>query len=143
MNIEKAFNTTGLLLGGAFCIVESLKEGLTNSPLSILKTGSILFPLSVLIGITTKKIFTNMGWQSSENRNLTICMLTSVSSVFLTSAAAIKFGFADSLETALKMNMIIVQPLLGIGLLRLGMQNIYSGKNHRYIDYYMNIPRLR
>lgn len=134
MDSQKILNTSGLFLGGAYSLLKGIDYGIKHaakgSPVTLLKTGVILFPLSILIGIATKKIFDDMGWQPSEARDLTIYLFSFISSTALASAAAVGFGFTTSLSTGWTVSAIAIYLLSGVSLIALGIMNICSNENH-------------
>lgn len=134
MNAEQILNTSWLFLGGAGLILKGIHFGVQHtakeSPVTLLTTGAILFPLATLIGIATDKIFEDMGWESNEARHLTTFFFTWMSSTALASGAAVGFGFTASLGTAWTLSIIALALLGGAGLIVLGIDNIYSNANH-------------
>lgn len=134
MSFEKIFNTTGLFLGGTCLLLKArdhwITHGVKESPVTLLSTGAILFPLTILIGVATKKIFDEVGWQSSETWDLTIYLFTFISSTALTSAAAVGFGFTASLSTGLTVSLIAIELFIGTSCICLGIENVYSNTNH-------------
>lgn len=133
MNIERIMDYTKAFLGGTSLLIKGidgvLKYSATESPVSLLKTGAILFPLSILIGIATDKIFDDIGWEPSLTRSLTTYLFTSISSTALASAAAVGFGFTASLSSGFSASLIAIEILLGLGIIGISIVNIYSDIN--------------
>lgn len=134
MNFEKIKNTSGLFLGGTYFLIKGLEQGIKHSakesPVTLLTTSSILLPLSILIGIATKKILDDIGYQPNAIKDWTIYIFTVISSIALASAAAVGFGFTSSLSTGFTVSLIAAQLLVGVGCIREGIENICSDTNH-------------
>lgn len=133
--MDKSLNTAGLFIG-AFALftkgVDFAFHLIEEPRIALVKTGAILFPLFIIIGTVTTKIFDELGWQPSEVRSITIYAFTFISSTVLASAAAVKFGLSASSKTAWIISGVIF-PFFGFGICCLiqGFENIYLGANHR------------
>jgi hypothetical protein len=144
MNCGRLMHTAGLFLGGTLSIgigiqgIIDAANNTTESPIALIETGSILFPLAILIGIAAKKIFEDMGWQSSPARDLMISSFTIISATALASAAAVGFGFTFSLSIGLEVVCLAIEIavtaiaiLIGTWLINKGLENVILDENHQ------------
>lgn len=135
MNIRRFENivesASFFLAGGIFLlagVATALDHTARESPIALLKTGAILFPLALLIGIATKKIFDHFRWQSKTAQFL-IIHFAYISSTVLASVAAVGCGLTVSLLTGWKVAAIANELLIGAICVIMSVENICFGKN--------------
>lgn len=91
---------------------------LEDSPLPLLKAGSIIFPLAILIYKTVEKIFDALGWKSSLTRAITISIITHISATTLGVIASLALGIARDEK--------FIHSCVNVAAIGLSLRNAYS-----------------
>ena len=129
MNISKILHTTGLFIEGSYLLVNGVHTARTlttqASPTTLIQTGGRLLFFIIPIEAITRKIFDNLGWQSSEELSLVVWLITVISSIALTAATTAKP------RIVLILVLVIVQVVNGLFSLLCGVDNIVSNANHK------------
>lgn len=134
MHINGIGDTGNLFLGGtiviAFAVDQIVKHTAYESAITLLTTGSILLPLTALIGTVTLAIFEKFKWRN-EIAFVSGIIFTLVSSTVITSGAAVSLGLTASLWTGWRVSFIALSLFTGLFNYGLGFENIFFGEHHQ------------